>query len=79
MLKNLLTILAAITKALAAYFRTQEQKRHEQEQQDIKQDPAGWMDDHFNGNANGLPANKPVPGNAAEADKAKPAEPDQKP
>lgn len=79
MLKDILAILAAFVQAIGRYIRAQEQEKHEKNQQDIKQDPAGWMDDHFNGNANRMPNSTDLPGNANEADKAYPAKPDEKP
>ena len=79
MLSKIITILAAIAEAWRQYSRKREQQQHEQKQQAVKEDPAVFFDDHFNGDANGLPDAADLPGNAAEADKAKPAEPDQKP
>lgn len=77
MISKIITILAAIAEALSRFLRAQEQKQHEEQQQAIKKDPAGWFDDHFNGDANRVQADKHLPDDAAGADKAKPTKPNK--
>ena len=63
-MNKILTILAAIGEILTRLFRAKEQQEHEKQQQQIKDDPAGWFDNHFNDNDNSVQANKPMPNNA---------------
>jgi hypothetical protein len=69
-MSKILTILAALAELLARYFRLKEQQDHEQQQEQIKKDPAVWFDDHFNGDDNGVHTNEPMPDNADDAKQA---------
>ena len=77
MISKIITILAAIAEAMSRFLRAQEQKKHEEQQQAIKKDPAGWFDTHFNGDANRVQTDQHLPDDAAGTDKAKPTKPDQ--
>lgn len=63
-MNKVLTILAALAELLTRYFRIKEQREHDEQQQQIKDDPAGWLDNHFNNDDNGVQANEPMPNNA---------------
>lgn len=67
-MKQFLTILAAIAEILTRLFRAKEQQQHEKQRQEIKDDPAGWLDIHFNDTDSGVQPNKPMPGNADKAE-----------
>jgi len=72
-MNKILTILAALAELLGRYFRVKEQREHDEQQQQIKDNPAGWFDNHFNGDNNGVQTNKPVPSNADQTKQTSPA------
>lgn len=69
-MSKILTILAALAEFLTRHFRIKEQQEHEQQQQQIKDDPADWLDSHFNNDDNGVHANEPM---SYDADKTQQA------
>lgn len=71
-MSKLLTILAALAQLLGRYLRVKEQREHDEQQQKIKDNPSGWLDNHFNGNDNGVQNNKPMPNNADQAKQTSP-------
>lgn len=66
-MNKILTILAALAELLTRFYRAKEQSEHDQQQQQIKEDPTGWLDNHFNSDDNGVQPNKPMPNNAKQA------------
>lgn len=71
-MNKVLTILAALAELLTRYFRIKEQREHDEQQQQIKDDPAVWFDDHFNHSVNGVQANEPMPDNADQTKQTSP-------
>lgn len=71
-MNKLLTIIAALTELLARYFRIKEQREHDEQQQKIKDDPAGWLDNHFNNDDNGVQTDEPMPDNADQTKQTSP-------
>lgn len=66
-MSKLLTILAALAELLTRFFRIKEQREHDEQQKQIKDDPAGWLDNHFNNDDNSVQADEPMPNNAEQA------------
>lgn len=83
MIGKILLILAAIAKAVRRWFRRREREHYERETHEIEQNPAGWMDKHFNGVAAGDDAGQlqrapPVSDDAGSPSETGPAKHDNK-
>lgn len=84
---KLLTLILQVLNWLIGQFERSEKQRKQRERDEQKQqaqdDPAGWFDDHFNGDANRVRGDEADAGtdrvrtDANETSKAKPTQPDE--
>lgn len=84
---KILTLILQLLSTLAKVFekrqRDREQQAHEEQKQRAQDDPAGWFDDHFNGDAKRVldtEADDRADGmrtDAGKASEAKPTKPDE--
>jgi hypothetical protein len=49
LIQRLITLILAVSELVKRYNRSKEQKEHEEQQQQIKDNPSGWFENHFNG------------------------------
>lgn len=84
---KLLTLILQVLNWLFSQFERSEKQRKQRERDEQKQqaqdDPHGWFDDHFNGDANRVRGDETdartdgVRTDANKAGKAKPTQPDE--
>ena len=72
MLNKLLTVIEVIAELIRRWLRSEELKKAQKDAEDLHDDPAGWLDKHFNGVQ---PSD--VSGDAGGSDKAEAGKPKQ--
>lgn len=65
MLRRLIDLLLVAAELWRRWRRTEEQKQHAEAVDDIRKNPGGWLDVHFNG----VRGDSTVPDDAGNADK----------